>query len=270
MRFAPVVAGLAGACTAVAPATTPSKAGTSVEELDGADRWFARGDEARKRGDDATWVAAITRVARRWPEAVRDANAYAILQATLVNAGSAEARLELLKSLFNAHWTVFGMEPSDAWRELTLRLLERGDRDGAALVAERVASPYQAIAMRVDHRFDDLLHDAPSLDVHRVQDAEIEDLWRKSTEPPLLLRKWHNVLYTLAGAGRYAEMLQLAGVLMANADAFDDADQARAMILDERASALRGLGRWNHAVSELGDASRMREGELPPNANQII
>jgi hypothetical protein len=232
-----------------------------------ADDWFGRANVARRLRDEEADATAITTVGRRWPQALRDADPYSILQTTNEDAGSAQARLELLEALFNARWTVFGMEWSESWRELSLRLVDRGDLDGARLVAERVTSPYQAIAMRVDRRFDALLGGAPPLDVRRVQYAEIAELRNFAVQPPYSLRKVHNLLYALTSAGGYAEVLQIADGVTSRPELFDDADTERMTILDDRSRALRGLDRWDEAISALEDASRMPGGE---SVNQAI
>jgi len=237
--------------------------------------WFGRVNVARRLHDNAADVAAVTTVGRRWPEALRETNAYAIVQTTVAaEYGPPQARLELLEALFNARWTLFGMEPSWVWKDLALLLLERNDMDGAALVVGRVTSPHGAIAMRVDRRFDRLLEGAGPLDVHRVQDAEIEQLRTAAGEPPPSLKKVHNFLRALAGAGRYAEIVQRADFALAHsgpggASAHEDADETRIWIINDRARALERLGRREDAVADLEYASRMAEHEHG-NVSQTI
>ena len=247
---------------------------SEMEEATASD-WFGRANVARRLHDNAAEVAAVTTVGRRWPEALREANAHAIGQTTVAaEYGPPQARLELLEALFNARWTLFGREPSWVWKDLALLLLQRNDMDGAALVAGRVTSPYGAIAMRVDRRFDRLLEGAGPLDVHRMQDAEIEQLRTAAGEAPPSLKRVHNLLRALAGAGRYGEIVQRADFALAHAgpggsSAYEDADEARMWILNDRASAMERLGRWEDAVADLEDASRMA-GHQGGNVNQTI
>jgi len=55
----------------------------------------------------------------------------------------------------------------------------------------------------------------------------------------------------------------------ATSSAYDDADIQLVWIRDQRAIALRGLGRWNESIEELLDASRMPE-QRSENVSQAI
>jgi len=71
---------------------------------------------------------------------------------------NARRKTALLQALYDAQWKLPGdVEPSAAWRDLMLRLLEKGRVSEAGEVVSRVTDVYVLIAMRSDRRFDQIV-----------------------------------------------------------------------------------------------------------------
>ena len=92
---------------------------------------------AAKLHRQADAAAALSTLVRRWPDRIAELDEHFTLQFL------AESRqlphdtlLPLLQALYDAHWKLkWGIEPSTAWRDLALMLLEKGQLNEAVDVS---------------------------------------------------------------------------------------------------------------------------------------
>jgi len=88
-----------------------------------------------------------------------------------------------------------------------------------------------------------------------MQDAEIEQLRTAAGEAPPLLKRVHNLLRALAARalrrdvqrGRFRAGARRPGRVVA----YEDADETRMWILNDRGQRPERLGRWEDAVADL-------------------
>jgi hypothetical protein len=88
------------------------------------------------------------------------------------------AALALLQALYGAHWKLkWEIEPSTAWRDLTLLLLGKARLAEAHEVASHVTDVYVLIAMRADRRFDAVIAaNQPQFDIEAASEREFHAL----------------------------------------------------------------------------------------------
>jgi len=130
-----------------------------------------------RRKDDT--AAALTTLVQRWPEQIGELDDHFTLQFLAESRHlSGDKRLALLQALYDAHWKLkWGIEPSTAWRDLALLLLEKGRLTEAVEVAGHVTDTYVLIAMRADRRFDPVAAAAPSqFDIPAAAERELRGL----------------------------------------------------------------------------------------------
>jgi TPR repeat protein len=248
--------------------------GCALGEPAACDR-LASGPEAGRAPSEKavrSLAALAQRAPGRLPE-VADRTVYRMArEASRLPLGS-EARLELLQALFHAGWQP-ASDASWVWRNLALDLLERGLHDRAAEVALRVTEPYTLATMQVDRRFQRLVEAHPQrFDVDEALAHEIARLRVAAEQAPRSLRALVRLLSSLQKAPRYQEVLRLSDEAIRRARAtgspYEDADEYLPWLMDERARALRGLGRWQEAADQYAEAARLPE-DGRPNASQAI
>ncbi|HEX3848378.1 MAG TPA: hypothetical protein VHV81_13435 [Steroidobacteraceae bacterium] len=223
-------------------------------------------------------VNEMTAVVRRWPGRVGGTDPR--LMSSVLRAGYKlphGATLPLLQALYAAHWKVDGeMEPSGAWRDLTLLLLEKED-PSAADVAARVTDPYVLIGMRSDKRFDGVIARAPErFDVDAAVALEARQADALAAGSPRSLRLRTLPIETLRRRRRYREMVAALDSLLAEIRSSDhpqeryaDFGAQYAWVLNERARALEHLGRYDEAVTQLTEATGSPE-DGQKNVSQMI
>ena len=219
-------------------------------------------------------VRILTAIARRWPESVPPLSDAAMFKVAREAAERPPAaRLELLDALFSAGWkTSSGVEPSWAWKDLALLLLEQGKKQRAIEVARHVTSAAVLISFHADSRFDAVVNAEPAqFDVDAAHVREVAALRAAVLKSPRSLRTLLPLLNALHAGRRFDEVAEMTNdVLQRAADegAFSDAD-VLVWIRNGRAIALEGLGRWDEAVEEMRRASVMKE-DGGPNVSQGI
>jgi len=224
---------------------------------------------AAQRGDKQAVVETLTLLAERYPGRVAGLNVDFIERA-VDDARRMPSRdaLPFLRSLYAAHWKVKGgIEPSAAWRDLTLLLLEGQQRPQALEVASHVTDPYLLIAMRADRRFDSVVAaNAAEFDVDAAAERQFHDLEAASDNSPRSLALQVEVLGTLMNRQHYAAMLAAAdSVLTAIRSTnfperlYDDLADQEPWFLEYRSIALYRVGRWDEAVSQMKDAAGLFE-----------
>ncbi|MGD0491679.1 MAG: hypothetical protein ABSC32_09045 [Steroidobacteraceae bacterium] len=251
----------------------PAKAPTDINGL------VAAVQVAARRGDKATVVETLTLLAERWPERVAGFNVDFIESAVDdARRMPARERFPFLRALYAAHWKLQGgIEPSAAWRDLTLLMLDHDQRAQALEVASHVTDPYILIAMRADRRFDSLVAvNTAEFDVDAAAEREFQDLEAASDRLPHSLVVQVLVLGALMHQQHYAAMLAAAdSVLTAIRSTnfperlYDDLADQEPWFLEYRAVALYRVGRWDEAVSQMSDAAALFENHAD-NVSQRI
>jgi tetratricopeptide (TPR) repeat protein len=242
--------------------------------------WLVRFYSAAVKDYRQDAVDSLTVIAQRWPEALEkyDDRYLASFIARVVRSPAPQTAQPLLEALFAAKWKMEGgLEPSYFWAQLARMLIEQKQPDRAKEVIARITAPRELLAMRVDKRFDPVVQADPKrFDVVAAVDRELVTLQKLSdASPRVLLLKAERVMAYIE-AGRYSRAIAAADeVLAANATAdaaaghFDDAQEQFNWILDYRAQALQGLGKWAEAEQYMKTAAARPE-EGRPNVSNTI
>lgn len=232
--------------------------------------WHNRLRAAFDSKDYADSARCISMIARRWPKTLADVNDIAIFRvANEIDDPPAHAneRRELLESLFAAKWKSRDGEPDEFWRDLARLRLAGNDPRRAMEAVSRIHSPRPIIAMRIDKRFDRLTQKDPhAFDVDRAIDASIKDAQAQVEAAPDSMNAVSVLLYRLHDALQFERQLAVADDVIAKARngedsrRYKDFDEYYVWVLDHRAVALAGLGRWEEALKQLTRAARRPEG----------
>jgi beta-barrel assembly-enhancing protease len=213
-------------------------------------------------------IDTLTMLINRWPEHLGDLKDEYATQ-ILANRDKLPhgALLPLLETLYRARWkNRFGIEPSDAWRDLTLLLIERRRLDAAIDVAGHVVDPYLLVSMRADRRFDPVTSADPErFDVSAAQSRRVLELERKDGDTRSLEVK-DMLIAALLDEQRYGVALAIADSAADDIRStnfperlYVDYEDEYADFLRERALVLEHLGRFDDALTELTLATRMFE-----------
>lgn len=224
---------------------------------------------AARLGHKKSVVKELTVLAERWPDRVAGFNVDFIARA-LDDARRMPPsdELALLRALYAARWKLKGgIEPSAAWRDLTLLLLEENQRTQALEVASHVTDPYILIAMRADRRFDSVVSaNEAEFDVDAAAEREFHDLEAASDRSPQSLVLQVGVLGALMHLQHYAGMLAAADSVLAAIRStnfperlYDDLADQEPWFLEYRSIALYRVGRWDDAVAQMQDAAALFE-----------
>jgi beta-barrel assembly-enhancing protease len=186
--------------------------------------------------------------------------------------------LPLLQALYAAHWKLkWNLEPSGAWQDLALLLLEKNRLAEAIDVSTHVTDEYMFIAMRADRRFDAVVAADPAhFDVDAAYKHGLETLQSTAERAPQSLTPKMAVIDLLMEQQHYAEALAEADRLLeeirSSADPktwYKDYDDSYAWILDTRSHLLRRLGRWEEGLEQLAAASFVLD-KNGGNVSQVI
>jgi tetratricopeptide (TPR) repeat protein len=244
-----------------------------------AEDWIGRTRAAWVTNDNADLAFSIGRLARLAPptlEVLKDLAVFQALRWRPKTSDQEETRFQLLDALFAARWKPRSTaEPSEAWRDLALLLLERNVPERAVQVAARVVDPHVLVSMRVDYRFAGLVRQSPDrFDIDQAAAHQLERSQAAVSSQPRSLEVLGVYLRALTTGGRYKEVLDLADEAITRASAsrvppYDDVEENLTWIRYARAKAVRRLGRWEQAVEELERARQVPEyGHV--NVNQSI
>ena len=222
-------------------------------------------------------AAALMLVATRWPDTLPQLEPGRELgraMFSLEEVASESDRYAVLSALFDARLTEQHDDDSDWWRDLALLRLHRNDLDGARQALLRIKDPYVAISVECDKRYDPIRNQLDTWPgvaslagrgvdtvLKRAQDTgELEYMVRLADLLGESLRFEHELQVT----DTVIELVETAG-----AKAYDDYDDWYVWILNARAHALFGLGRWDAAISQERVASDLAENR-GANVSQVI
>mgnify|MGYP001178244439 CR=1 FL=1 len=238
--------------------------------------WYPLATLEYEAGNREASVLAIIHLVRTWPVQEDVIDTGLVSQLLYQSELPAPARLGLLEALTQADWMQGRSQNSSLWYELTLMQLLAGRVGQARESAQHVDSPESIVKLRSDRQFDQLIdRNAPRFDVGLAAKNQVETLQRLASATPdsLQLRNELNDAMLTAGmtqaALHHADLILSKMAQMAEEDAlFTDMD-AKAWTMNNRAVALRRLGRPEEAIQQLETASRLDEGG-GANVSQIL
>jgi tetratricopeptide (TPR) repeat protein len=236
-----------------------------------ADAWHERFGMALAVPDFADAALDLTTIAQRWPSTLSDIDDRTIFEVVrkIRNLPRGEQSwLQLVDALQWSGWRMSDqLEPSDLWRDLTQYYVARKSWERAAEVAAHVTSPQTLIAMRSDKQFDRVLGSNRLVtDIDRAAAEEIDLLRVAARRAPRSLQIGNNLAVALMLVNRNDEALKLLDGLLARIRSetgkespFDDTSDQLNGVQDNRARALRALGRWDEVVEQWSRAGRLSE-----------
>ncbi len=245
----------------------------------GFDDWLERLRAADKSGSRADAIGTLSVLMQRWPDRASELNPDYIVR-TVYDAERSRhgAAFALLEALYAAHWKLkWGIEPSSAWRDLALLLLENGRAAEANDVAHRITDVYVLIAMRADRRFDAVVAANPAqFDIDAAAEREFKAFEAASEKAPQSLELKLRVIDSLLRQRHYEAALAAADSILVDIRStnypdklYEDFDDQRSWFLNLRSIALQRVGRWDEAVAQLNAASLLL-GSYGSSVDQLI
>jgi beta-barrel assembly-enhancing protease len=243
------------------------------------DEWVGRLNAAYKVGNITDSVSTLTVLVQRWPARTVQFPPKNILSAIHeAKQAGGDAALPLLKGLYDAHWKLnWDIEPSDAWCDLILRLVEKGQLSQAVDVSSHVTDVYVLIAMRADRRFDAVVAANPGqFDIDAAAQRAFQTFQAAAEHAPDSLELQYHVIEALLSQQRYEAALAACDSILYSirstnypAKLYTDFDDHYNWILNERAELLERVGRWDEALAQLRAASQLSE-DHTNNVSQVI
>lgn len=231
------------------------------------DDWYMLSNLERMREDHEAAARSLIHLIEHWPELLDNLDDSHIFQLVYLLEPRSQLRLDLLQALLDANWRRKGQGVSAVWYELALMRMDRGETDAARAAIQRISAPMELVKLCADKRFDAIVDcSAPHYDVENAAAREV-DLYRSLVETrPDSLELSMYFGDALLTAGRFEEALAysnrvLASIAEAPADRAPYKDMGyEVWLMNNRAIALRRLGRFDEALLELQRASRYKEG----------
>ena len=241
--------------------------------------WLDRLQAARRLQNEGDAVACLTALVRKWPAKIGEFNSD-YLRGIVDESRSLprDARFSLLQALYEAHWNLkWDIEPSAAWRDLALLLLEKRRLAEAIDVSGHVTDVYVLVAMRADRRFDTVVAASEGqFDIDAASEREFHWFQTASEKAPQSLELQSDVLLVLQHQQRYAAMLASADAVLSAIQSTNfptklylDYYEMRSWFLNLRETALERAGRWDEALAELTEASQLSE-KSGGNVSQLV
>lgn len=230
--------------------------------------WRGRLEAAVRLRNQTDEVVCTATIVRRWPErlATLDDQFMVHVVDDARHKASRAVALSLLEALYAAHWKLkWGIEPSEAWRDLALLLVEDKRLPDAIDVASHVSDVYALISMRADRRFDSVVAASPArYEIPSVADRELRDLQLLADKNPRSLRLQCLVLEMLIHRRRYGAALALADSVFASVRAtnfpeklYEDYEEQYHWLLDLRVVTLQRANRWDEMIPQLISSSKL-------------
>ncbi len=234
----------------------------------GSPAWMTRLSSGFAIGNSRDAARSLTTITRRWPELLGEITPEAIgdIHEQLQDPQDATLDMQMLDSLFDAGWTVEGVEPSDMWRDLALLHLQRHEYARATTVALRITSAETAVSMLVDKRFDPVTTThLDFFDVDRMIAAEIKAAKARMREHSHQVDRIYDLQLLYLATQQYQRVLSISDAAVAHAEKGDgeetytDFDQRYIWVLDNRFRAYEDEGRWKDAEQTEELAARLPE-----------
>ncbi len=221
----------------------------------------------RKDGPDAQ--ATLTGLAARYGKSGLSPLTDSAISSTLNYVGAlpdaAVRRQAVLKALLDADWSPKEGTIDGRWAVLAGRMIEQGDKARADAAVARITSAWTLLTMRLDKRFDGYVRADPAkFDIPAKMTAEIETARKARDASPTDLNKLNALTAILASFGRYEESLALAddAITRWNQNTGTPPFSDRTTLnwtYDNRARALRSLGRFDEALAAFSDGAKQPE-----------
>ena len=211
-------------------------------------------------------MEAYLELVERWPELLDETDAPHFYRLYRSLENSPDDGLRLLQAMFDAKWDHPTNDSSWVWFELARMRMIRGEHDLARLTIKRITAPAQIVRMRVDKRFDPIVdRDARAFDVNAAALRAVDAMQRKTEAKPQDLDVQVQYTYALLSAGMNDAVVAHTGRLL-DAVAAAKADepplrnvQAQVWLMNNRAVAMRRLGRIDDALADMQRASALTE-----------
>ena len=228
------------------PAVAEAQADTEYPQ------WRERLEKAAKDHDAAEELSAVTTIGHRWNWAISTLPTRLIGQVLreTEEARLGDARIEFLRMLYDVRWR-YGdaSEPSRAWLQLALSLVEHNRDEEAIAVAAHITGLYSLIALQADNRFKRIARsEFIEANVARVAKKNLEWWQLAATNHPRSLYYLVEVANSLQRLQRNADIPPLTEpVLSRNVNdkaslPDDDVDAELTWVFVARARALIALG----------------------------
>ena len=234
-------------------------------------RWLAR-NQSDLHDYNAAAKTLVT-YARRWPDELDENKDFIFKVVNGSDAGSA-ARLELLQALFSAKWNPEPLGASGMWKELALSKIRLGQREAARLLIKQITAPDDLVGVRSDKRFDGLFDPSdPRFNVEAAARRQADLLRSHALSNPNDLKAEAELGRALLVLGLYAEVLDrsdrtLVKITYGDGPFKNLADQ-KSRIMNNRARALAGMGRFQESVAQL-EQSAKPDGKGEADVNQVL
>lgn len=241
---------------------------------DNPDIWQALAGVEQQLGNRERASHHLARVYRRWPVRAQEAELEVVSDLVFNTPEESEPRLELLRALFAGGYTHRDRGPSQVWQNLIQALLTQGHVEEARSVARAITDPVVLVSLRTDRRFDpiaDVLSTLPSAE--EAASLEVERVRSLVARLPTRVDLAVDLGAALLVAGRNEDALRasddaLASTAAADASTLEYADE-RVWIMNNRAVALRRLGRLDEAARQMEEARPLNE-HGQPNVSQAL
>lgn len=237
--------------------------------------WYLLAALEADRGNLEAAAAHMTRRVQRWPDSLDAIDELLVFQMINQLEPLPAARRSLLQALFDAHWQPKGIEPAGAWLELAVLQLQDDDNARVRATLARIDTPMELVRVRADRRFDAFIErTAPRFDPSLAARRHLDAMRVRNLLQPERMAVLMELSYALLTVGDDEEVLRISEAVATSlvdprmAAAYEDLDDF-VWLLNNRAIALRRLGRTDEAVATLETASRLSE-RGDPNVSQVL
>lgn len=229
--------------------------------------WRDRLAAAVRRHDAAEELLCITTLGRRWSWSLntlpRQSVEVVARDSELARLG--QPRMQMLQMFYEVRWRHSdGSEPSRWWQQLSLDLLERGQREESFAVAAHITDPYALIALQADERYRRIARsEFVERDILKATRNELQRRQAAAADNPRDLSRIVQVARALMLLHRHADVLRLTDPLLELPQAagprdspFEDLSRQLPWIFNVRAHALSAMGQHEQSLSLLRRAAQ--------------
>lgn len=238
--------------------------------------WYPLAMLEQHNGNNDAAAQALSHLIRTWPDQSHKIEVGVVSPLVYQFKLQPAVRFELLRTLVDAKWLQGRSANSSLWYELALMQLLDGQIEKARESALQVSSPEFIINLRSDKQFDPLIdRNSPQFDVGLAAREEIDTLQQLASAAPDSLELRNELTDAMLRSGQSQVALMHADLILAKIaqmsaedSQFIDMDD-KIWTMNNRAVALRRLGRTEEAIQQLETASRLEEDGYP-NVSQIL
>ncbi|QSX75858.1 hypothetical protein HIV01_004875 [Lysobacter arenosi] len=230
------------------------------------DDWYALSFLEYDLGHYEAAATAFIEVVERWPDLLPNVEEYHIHRLHQELSPGSQAELTYLQSLFDANWRSKWDGDSRLWYDLAVIRADRGEIDALRTVVRRIDGPAELVKLRSDKRFDAVIDaGSPAFDPLLAAREQVGSLALHAEAEPENLELHSRLSNALLAVGMHDSVIELADASLqsiadapADAPAYQDIDE-QVWLMNNRAIALRRLGRTDDALTALVRASQLSE-----------